>query len=212
MKVLVGVPCMESLPVEYVNCLLQLKKTPTLKFPTLKVEVMHDPLSLVYIARERIAGFALKGNFDYVLFIDSDMVFPANTLVDLLEYDRDIVGALTFQRKPPYSPCVYTKLKIGEPGETIMETLKEYTPGLLPVEGIGFGCTMVKTKVFEAVYKAGGGTCFHPILGYGEDLSFCIRARHAKHKIFVDTTLKVGHLGKMICTEDTFKAWNEASA
>jgi GT2 family glycosyltransferase len=194
---------MESLPVEYVNCLLKMQKPPGL-------EIMHDPMSLVYIARERIVGHAIKNEFTHVLFIDSDMVFPPDTLTRLLKHDLDIVGALSFQRKPPYTPCVYRRLRLGEPGESQTEPLIEYERILTRVEGIGMGCTLINTKVFIDIYR-NGTPCFQPVLGYGEDMSFCLRARHAGRGIYVDATLQAGHIGKMICTEDTFRKWQEVN-
>ncbi len=198
-KVLVGVPCMESLPVEYVESFLGLKKPKG-------TEVLHDSMSLVYIARERIIGHAIKNNFTHVMFIDSDMVFPRHTLIDLLAVNLDIVGALAFQRKPPYTPCVYKKLRFGAPGESQTEPLTEYDRGVIEVEGIGMGCTLIKTQVFIDIYKR-GVPCFQPLLGYGEDMSFCLQARKSNYKIFVNTTIQAGHIGKRICTEETYRAW-----
>lgn len=200
-KVLIGVPCMETLPVEYVNCILQMKKPPG-------AEIMHDPMSLVYIARERICSYALQNKFDYVLFIDSDMVFPPDVLPRLLAHDKDIVSGMAFQRKPPYAPCFYEILKLGEPGETTAVPFKQYPRGLIEVQGVGMGCTLIKTEVLQAVYD-GGNPCFEPMRGYGEDLTFCLRARHLGYKIYTDTNLQIGHIGRMICTEETYKQWNE---
>ena len=73
MKVLVGVPCMETLPVEFVNSLMNLKGID-------QTDKHLEPLSLVYIARERIVDMAIAGNYDHVLFIDSDMVFGPQSI------------------------------------------------------------------------------------------------------------------------------------
>ena len=62
MKVLVGVPCMETLPVEFVNSLMSLKGID-------QTDKHLEPLSLVYIARERIVDMAIAGEYDYVLSI-----------------------------------------------------------------------------------------------------------------------------------------------
>lgn len=42
-------------------------------------------------------------NADYLLFIDSDMVFPPDTLVRLIGHGKDIVGATYCKRVPPYA-------------------------------------------------------------------------------------------------------------
>lgn len=202
-RILLGVPCMETVPVEFVNCLLRLKKPQG-------TEIMLFALSAVDIAREKISQYALDNKFDYVLFIDSDMVFPSDTILRLLEHDKDIVSGLAFQRKPPYSPCIYQTLRFGEAGDVRSVPCKEYERGLIEVEGCGMACCLIKTEVMLDIYKS-GQYLFNPLPGYGEDLSFCLRARKLDHKIYADTTLQIGHLGHMICTEETWKNWNEVS-
>lgn len=202
MKILVGVPCMEYLPVEFVNSLMNLKGVGL-------TDTHLEPLSLVYIAREKIADMAITGEYDYVLFIDSDMVFNRNLLVNLIKADKDIVTGLAMMRKPPYNPCIYKKVRVGAPGETQTDFYKDYSEGLIEIEGCGMACCLIKTEVFKAIKKK--SLCFFPMATLGEDLAFCVRARQCGYKLYADTRIKVGHLGQTIVTEDTFKAWNEVS-
>lgn len=201
MKILIGVPCMDTAPIEYINSILKLKKP-------LGTEILHVPLSLVYVARDMIIDYAIKGEFTHVMFIDSDMVFNSDLLIKLAEHDKDIVSGLAVKRKPPYTPCVYEKLRIGELGEGICEIAKTYTEGLNQAEGVGMACCLIKTAVFKKIRESGQQP-FFPIKGLGEDFAFCVRARQQGFKIYFDTSLKVGHLGSIICSEDTYKAWNE---
>lgn len=200
MKILIGVPCMESLPVEYVNSLLRLTKPPT-------TEILHFPLSLVYVAREKIIEYALKNEYDYVLFVDSDMVLPQHTITTLLSYKKDIVSGAAYMRKPPYKPCFYKKLNLGEGGEITCEPFENYRKELVKADGVGLACCLINTKVFKDIYES-GQPCFFPLMGYGEDLAFCLRARKAGYEIYVDTALQIGHIGSTIITEDTYYAWN----
>lgn len=201
MKILIGVPCMETAPIEYINSILKLKKPQG-------TEILHVPLCLVYVARDMIIDYAIQGDFTHVMFIDSDMVFNSDLILKLVEHDKDIVSGLAFKRKPPYSPCIFKKLKIGELGEGICEIYEDYQSGLNEVEGVGMACCLIKTEVFKKI-RASGQQCFTPIKGLGEDFAFCVRARQQGFKIFADTSLKVGHMGAIICTEETYKAWNE---
>lgn len=198
-RVLIGVPCGETLCVEYVNALLRLKKPPG-------TEVMHLPSSLVHVAREAIAEHALRGGYTHLLWLDSDMQPPADALVRLLEHGLDIVGALCVQRKPPYSPTAYSRLRLGEVGESDITPIAHVTGGLDEVEGIGCGCTLVRVEVLEAVRRQ-NRLAYHPMPGYGEDLSFCLRARRAGYRIYVDTGLVAGHVGRMVCTDATWAAY-----
>ncbi|MHC1696448.1 MAG: glycosyltransferase family 2 protein [Eubacteriales bacterium] len=199
-KILIGVPCMDSVPVDYVTALLRMTKP-------IGTEVMHFPLSLVYVAREQIVRYALDNKFTHVFFLDSDMVPPRDIIPQLLAHDKDIVSGAAYMRKPPYKPCFYEKLSLGEGNEIQCEPMLEYPHGLVKVEGVGMACALIRTKVFTSIYEA-GYPCFFPVPGYGEDLGFCLRARKCGYDLFVDTTLQVGHIGSVICSEDTYKAWN----
>ena len=205
MKILVGVPCMETLPVDFVNSLLHLKKDGH------QVDIHLEPLSLVYVARERIAEIAVEGKYDYVLFLDSDMVFTPDLLRKLLKADKDIVSGLAFMRKPPFLPCIYTQLRLGEAGEKQEERLTDFNAGLVPVEGCGLACCLIKTDVFR-VLKKRNNSLFWPVFGYGEDLTFCFKARKEKFEIWADTRVRVGHLGATIILEDAYREWNEEGA
>ena len=67
----------------------------------------------------------------------------------------------------------------------------------------------MRTEVIRAVvdkYRA----IFDMIPGYGEDLSFCIRARGCGFDIWADPKIQVGHKASTIVTDKTFEAYREA--
>ena len=43
-----------------------------------------------------------------------------------------------------------------------------------------------------------------PTAGFGEDLSFCMRARDAGVQIYCDSSIKLGHVGYKTYTEEEF--------
>jgi len=153
-------------------------------------------LSLVYIARETAAKTFLEGNYDALLFVDSDMVCPIDMLVRLIEADKDIVSGLAFQRFPPYEPCIFKKCD-----REGTEFWLDYPKGLIEIQGVGMACTLIKRKVFEAVPQP----WFFPEPNIGEDLAFCIRAREAGYKIYCDTNLICGHVGNFVVTEEFYR-------
>ena len=201
MKILVGIPCMESIPTDTVNSLLHLKKDGH------TVDFLTEALSVVHVARELIANAAIRGGYDYLLFIDSDMVFTPDLLRQLLKADKDIVTGLAFMRKPPFKPCIYTKMKIGAAGEKQEELLTDFDAGLIEVEGCGLACCLISVKALKAL-KERNSALFWPVNTYGEDLSFCIKARQAKFRIWADTRVKVGHIGHFIVTQADYEEWN----
>ena len=45
------------------------------------------------------------------------------------------------------------------------------------------------------------GLPFSPILGFGEDISFCMRLKELGKKMYCDPRAKLGHIGYKVYTE-----------
>ena len=197
-KILVAIPTTGQVEIEYVNSILRLSRTVT-------ADIIHSSGSLVYAARNDFVKTAIDGEYTHMLFIDSDMVFNADALNVLLSHDKDIISGSIFSRVKPYKPCFYRKLKLGEQGEVECERVEELQDGLQEVEGAGTAFLLVKTKVYTDIIDKFGTYPFNPLTGYGEDLSFCLRARMCGYKIFVDNDLTIGHIGKTIVTSADYE-------
>ena len=50
--------------------------------------------SLIVRARNKALAKFINSNFTHILFIDSDIEFPAEAVIDLLEFDKDITGCV----------------------------------------------------------------------------------------------------------------------
>lgn len=198
-KILVAVPTVGQVEIDYVNSIIRLIHA------TKNIEVVHSSGSLVYAARNSFVKDAIDGKYSHLCFIDSDMVFNADALNVLLHHDKDVISGSIFTRVPPYKPCFYEKLRLGEPGEVICEPVKEMKDGVQEVEGCGTAFLLIKTKVLQDIIEKHNMYPFQPIPGYGEDLSFCIRARQCGYKVFVDNDLTIGHIGKVVVTRSAYE-------
>lgn len=150
--------------------------------------------SLIYDARNVLAETAVKGNYDRVLWLDSDMVFKPDLLNRLsarLDEGYDMVSALYITRKPPHRPCVYNHVQPGENATSISEYPNM---GMVKIEGCGFGAVMMTVDLIKEVGEQFGRP-FSPIIGLGEDLSFCYRVTALAKEMYCDTGIKVGHCG-----------------
>jgi len=142
--------------------------------------------------RNSIVFDAQKKECTHLLFLDTDMIYPVDTIQRLLEHDLDIVGALTFKRYPPFNPIMMTGEKYR------LKYIYPYDEGLVPVVATGTGCLMINMKVFDKVNKP----WFEFIKGdgkppVGEDVGFCYKAGDAGFDIYVDTTIKTIHICMM---------------
>lgn len=205
-RVFIAVPSMDYVAAGFAASLAMLQKD-------CEALVSFICGSLIYDARNKLAAQAVKVEADYVLWLDSDMTFDPDTLKRLFktleDNDADIVSGLYFRRSAPYTPVAFDEVNINEDGTS---SHKDYTgalEGVHEVAGVGFGCVLMSAQVLLDVFgKFGGG--FSPLGGFGEDLSFCWRARQLGYKILLDTNVKCGHIGHITVTEPFFKAWGGA--
>lgn len=141
---------------------------------------------------------------DFVLFCDDDIVVEKDTLERLLSHKKDIVAGLCTKRADPPEPVFRQWLDEIQNYGIIME----WPEGkLVEVDATGTGLLLVSRKVIEDVAREfypfsnnGDGFWFEFMKGphgaeWGEDVSFCWKARRLGFRIFVDTSVVPGHIG-----------------
>lgn len=199
-KILIAIPSGDDLAAEFVQSLLALK-------PVDHVEIKIQTGSLVYLSREILAAYAINNSFDYVLWLDTDMVFKPDLLERLIEDDVDMAAGLFFQRRPPCEPAIWKSIVYGEGENRYDEKFLDYPEGeMFEIDACGMAAVLVKGEVLRTVHERYLRT-FEPISGYGEDISFCLRAKNCGFKIWCDSRIKVGHRGHTIVNEDAYKAF-----
>ena len=206
MKTIVAIPCMDSVQTEFARSLVGMK-------PVGLVQHTFLSCSLIYKARTDLGLYAVEEKSDFVLWLDSDMTFPSTLLTDMMAdiEGRDIVTGLYHMRRPPFRPVIWKTLRQGlTPADNEWENYDDYPRDkIFEIEGCGMACTMVRAEVLQTVVDR-FHDAFAPIPGYGEDLSFCIRARECGFKIHCDPKLQIGHKAATIVTDETFQAFRRA--
>lgn len=202
MKTLIAIPCMDMMHTPFVISLTGLQVKGEIKFA-------YSASSLVYDSRNGLARKAICEKFDRVLWLDSDMQFSPDLfhrLSDDLDEGRDFVSGLYFTRKPPYKPVIFKKAgyeHFGENGlKPIAEAYYDYPKdSVFEVASAGFGGVMMNTSLLEEVEK-NFGLPFSPIMGFGEDISFCMRVHELGRKMYCDSRVKMGHVGQYVYSEE----------
>jgi glycosyltransferase involved in cell wall biosynthesis len=147
--------------------------------------------SIVAQARNNGVEHAREFGADYLLFLDSDMVFPPIVLLRLVLHRKDIVGATYTRRVAPYDAL----------GSKLAEQPAVLSGDLLEMHRIPTGCLLINMQVFDKLAK--------PYFRFdtddkgqivGEDYVFCDRAREAGFRIWCDAFLsrEIGHIGQSI--------------
>ena len=205
MKTLIAIPCMDMVHTVFMRSLLGLERVGDVRFGI-------SCSSLIYDARNSLAKQAVIEGFDRILWLDSDMEFEPDLLVKLsadMDEGRELVSGLYFKRKAPVKPVIYKEL-----GYYHSEEKNEVTPvavsyedyprdSIFTIAGCGFGGCLVSVDLIKRVADQ-FGMPFSPIIGFGEDLSFCSRATQIGVELFCDSRVKLGHVGLGTITEQTY--------
>lgn len=158
--------------------------------------------------------FLEETDAEWLLIVDSDMVFDPDVIVRLLEVadpeKAPVVGGLCFGettkqdgRVVPF-PTLYTygENLVGQQVDFNAEPVER----LVQVNGTGTGFLMVHHTVFEAVADKFGDRAplvwFEEMVLEGrlwsEDQMFCLRAQQAGFPIHVDMQTRIGHVKRHI--------------
>lgn len=168
---------------------------------TMTHALSHVPLGLISAksaivadARNMGVDFALEIGAAFLLFIDSDIIFPRDSLQRLLERNLDVVGATYSRRTPPIQAL----------GDVSPYQPSDAPAGLILMNRMPAGFLLVRTKLFESLAR--------PIFRFradertgtniSEDYDFSDRINQSGHRIWCDRQLtrELGHIGQQVFT------------
>lgn len=190
----------------------------------------------IHVARENVARFAMRHDYDIVFQFDDDATFPPDIVARLLArlnegHGHDVVCALAYQRGPPFLPCAF-ELNPEDPEKLHASPIEgiEHT-GLRKVDVSGFHVSAIRVSAFRklAAYRekdkiakdAKGEPAekypdgIKPFYGgfdnkIGEDFALCHNLRKVGIDVYVDTDLcdLVGHIGSpTVVNSQHRKSW-----
>src|ERR1700735_4666324 len=163
--------------------------------------------SHISLARDLLSAQFLAGSCDHLIFIDGDIAFTRADLERLLASDKSLVSGM-YPRKGPGGTWSF---KTGSSGSDDPLPAK----ALIPVRHAPCGFLRIDRRVFDDVAKSGlspqlkysfEGHPLHHFFQTGvidgellpEDYYFCDLARKAGHPPFVDTAIRLRHVGRAI--------------
>ena len=151
--------------------------------------------TLIVNQRDQLAEMALDTDSTHVLWLDSDMMFPPDTLQRLLSHGKDIVAGNYVTRQYPHKTVAYKH----------MHDWQSYvinngnSTDLISVAAVGMGCMLITTEVLKRMSKPRFQTSWIPETQdhMGEDFYFCEQARKLGYDVWIDDALSVDlqHLG-----------------
>lgn len=152
--------------------------------------------------RNSAASVACQGGFDYLMFIDDDMLFenPREVFGPLYKANLDIISAFTYIRGYPYEIMSFKEIKVN--GQKHLDYVKhrDLTPdnpkmrpdGVIMCDAIGTAVSLIKVSLLKNLTPP----WFITGQKSTEDIYFCCLARDTfpKVKIGMHTRVIAGHI------------------
>lgn len=196
-RVCIGMPSDDDIKKSTAMCLAELLWDAGHMGPA--VLLADGRSSIVSKARNQVTALAQDKDCTHLLFLDSDMVFPRDTLRRLLAHDKPIVGATYRRRAQPMEMMGLPRAA----GGTLDIHAAPMRSGLREMISIPTGVMLIDMRVFGALKRpyfrieAVEETADRPAHEIGEDHNFCLRAGAAGFGTWcdVDLTKQVAHIG-----------------
>lgn len=153
--------------------------------------------------------------YDFMMWIDSDMQWKGQDILNLVNHDVDIVSGVA-----PLGAIQGTCLGSFTDNEQGRKRISYYSmrgileetrdeKGLVEVEFAGFGFICVKRGVFEKIGYPWFQTYIqefdHTRFATSEDIGFCLRAGQEGFKVMVDPEVRVGHKKEVLLRADQYE-------
>lgn len=196
-SILLGVPTFGAVSIEWHGSMMTLQQpmNRSIRHAYVKGKEVGDARNM--IVRQALEFRGLLGErISHIFFVDDDVLIPSHALTQLLSHNLPIVSGLYYAKTLTPQPLMLDEAFNG------LKT--EWTEGdLVPCVAHGMGCTLIETKVFEAL---GDGPWFKttnesfinaqgtPVQWHQtEDVFFLKRAKDAGFQPTVDTGLFAFH-------------------
>jgi len=152
--------------------------------------------------RNDLVQQAINENCTHLAMLDTDQIYPMDTLTKLLSHNVDVCGSVVHRRWSPFDPVLYR----GVPGYYTHVSDEEMFSGkLIEVDATGTGCILFSMECFKKVeppwFKI-DLTSTGKIVG--EDIHFCYELRKRGVRIFVDTSIEIEHMTTYIVNRGTY--------
>jgi choline kinase len=189
-KLSILVPTRDMVHAHFSYCLAQLMKTTQMN--GIDTYLFYNSSTILLNQRETLIEKAKEVKSDYVLWLDSDMMFPDTAALRLLSHNKDIVSCNYMKRSKPMNTVAYTDVTDWDSWVPLRPQNE-----LVEVEGIGMGCMLMKTSVFSKLEKPYFEFVYKDNSWHGEDFELQRKLIEIGYKIYVDTVLSmdIKHIG-----------------
>ena len=208
--VYIAMPCYDSVKINTMLSVVKLVQQLSKSGIKVGINTMKSPL--IHQARNYLTSVFLTTEYQYLLFIDSDVEFEPESVLRMLVAKKDIVCTPYRVKAPQLDKHIYT-VEFKDP-----KNIPILPGGLVELEAGPTGLMLIDRKVFEKIIKNHNGLKiknkatptagkshefyynffdfgFNDGYATGEDISFCKLARENDFKIYANTESTTSHHG-----------------
>lgn len=198
-RILIGIPTIDKVDASFFSSVLGLKFDDRNQYA---YSVASN--SLVYDARGDFSVLAINGNYDYLVMLDSDLVFASDLVTRLVsrikETGADLVTGLYFRRRLPTGPLIVKSLDWYDdetlgPQQFVDDYVDYPRDDVFKIEGCGMGCVVISVDALRETAARFRMNPFTPLPKLSEDYSFCFRMKSIGKKMLCDSSIKPLHAG-----------------
>jgi hypothetical protein len=209
-SVFIAMPCYDSVKINSMLSIFKLIQQLGKSGIEVGIHTMKSPL--IHQARNYLTSVFLTTQYQYMLFVDSDVEFEPEAVVRMMVAKKNIVCTPYRVKSQEIDKEIYT-VEFKNPKNILV-----LAGGLVEIEAGPTGLMLIDRKVFEkiiknhpdlkiknkAVLSPGASHAFYYnffnfgfIDGYsmGEDVSFCRLARGNGFKLYANIESSTGHHG-----------------
>ena len=191
MRLVIGGPTLAMVPVSFAEHVAKLFAFTREHGPWEAISLWFQPATYVHVGREFVLRKAVELQATHMLWLDTDMEFPADTAIRLAAHGKSVVACNCVMKTPDVR---FTAWKHGG-----MVFSDKTAAGLEVVEHVGMAVMLMRTDLVadmpapwfrHQLNEAGEDV--------GEDVVFCRKLRAAGHSIYIDHDLskEIGHIGQ----------------
>lgn len=208
-EVSIAIPIAESVPPKTLQSMLGVVNYAAINGIKI-VDIGITERQMIDDARNGLAESFLGSSTEWIFWMDADMIFPKETLVELFkvaeEKDAKMVTGVYYQRKGLNFPVLFSRGAETETGgvsgmENKRSLTNKYVGAFLfphpekkepsKCHAAGFGCVLIHRSVFEILdrpwFKFLPGVC-------SEDFYFFVNAGEAGFELWYTPKLDLGHI------------------
>jgi hypothetical protein len=156
--------------------------------------VLNEPYGYsVPDARNIVLSKCLNEGFEWVFFVDDDVIVPRNALVKLISNNEKVVGGIYYRKYFPIESVPMIEVN-GVPSIVDNYGIGDLFPDCLVLSS---GCTLIHRSVIESIeppwYKS---FTVEGRAALTEDTYFCSKLRTAGFKPVLDTSIQCIHVDR----------------